>query len=264
MWAHLRRHWPEYLIEAAGLGVFMISASVFATILQFPGSPVREALPDPTVRRLFMGLAMGGTAIAIIYSPWGRRSGAHINPGLTLTFLRLRKIEPPDALFYVIAQFAGGVAGILLARLALGALLADPAVNYAATLPGSGGALVALAAEFAISFLLMLVVLTVSNRTGWNRFTGVFAGTLVALYITLEDPLSGMSMNPARTFASTVLAETWSVLWIYFTAPPLGMLAAAAVHRFAKGAVYCAKLDHGGAQRCIFRCRFDVLAAAGS
>jgi len=264
MWTHLRRHWPEYGIEAAGLGLFMLSASLFAALLEFPGSPVREALPDPTVRRLWMGLAMGGTAIAIIYSPWGRRSGAHINPGVTLTFLRLKKIEPADAAFYVIAQFAGGIAGILLARLVLGTLLADPAVNYVATLPGRGGTLVALGAEFAISFVLMLVVLVVSNRPGWSRLTGICAGTLVALYIALEAPLSGMSMNPARTLASTVPAETWSALWIYFTAPPLGMLAAAAVYRRANGVVYCAKLDHGRAPRCIFRCRHDELLAIAS
>jgi len=76
----LRRHWPEYLMEAAALGCFMISASVFASLLEYPGSPVRQALGDPVLRRVLMGLAMGLTAVAIIYSPWGKQSGAHMNP----------------------------------------------------------------------------------------------------------------------------------------------------------------------------------------
>src|SRR5687767_12327179 len=80
----LRRHWPEYLMEAAGLGLFMISAGLFGTLLFFPGSPLAESLPDPMARRALMGLIMGLTAIAIIYSPWGQQSGAHLNPAVTL------------------------------------------------------------------------------------------------------------------------------------------------------------------------------------
>src|SRR5918994_4078883 len=66
----LRRHWPEYLMEAAGLGLFMISAGTFGTLLFHPGSPLAALLPDPLARRALMGLIMGLTAIAIIYSPW--------------------------------------------------------------------------------------------------------------------------------------------------------------------------------------------------
>jgi aquaporin Z len=110
----LRRHWPEYLMEAAGLAIFMISACAFGALLEYPGSPIHQAIPDPTVRRVLMGMAMGLTAIAIIYSPWGQQSGAHINPSTTLTFFRLGKIEFWDACFYFLAQFAGGVAGVML------------------------------------------------------------------------------------------------------------------------------------------------------
>jgi hypothetical protein len=78
--AALRRHWPEYLIEAAGLGLFMVSACVFASLLEHPGSPVRQLVADATLRRIPMGLAMAGTAMAIVYSRWGQRSGAHLNP----------------------------------------------------------------------------------------------------------------------------------------------------------------------------------------
>ena len=135
----LRHHWPEYLMEAAGLGIFMILAGVFGTILEYPGSPIRQAIADPLLRRSLMGIAMGLTAIGIIYSPWGKQSGAHINPSVTLTFFRLGKVEPWDALFYVGSQFLGAVAGVLLAAAVLGVLLAHSSVNYVATVPGSGG-----------------------------------------------------------------------------------------------------------------------------
>ena len=256
MSATLRRHWPEYLIEAAALGLFMVSATLFTILIEHPASPIRHAIPEAMTRRLLMGLAMGGTAVAIIYSPWGRRSGAHMNPSVTLTFLRLGKIEPVDAFFYMAAQFAGGLLAVLLVASVARMALADPAVRFAATVPGPRGPWVAFGAEVAISFFLMLTVLGVSNNARLARFTGLAAGCLVATWITFEAPLSGMSMNPARTFASALPAGALAPFWIYVTAPPLGMLLAAETWRAARGAraVACAKLHHDPAFRCIFRC----------
>jgi len=254
----LKRHWPEYLMEAAGLGLFMISACVFGVLLEHSDSPARQAILDPALRHLLTGIAMGLTAISIIYSPWGKQSGAHLNPSVTLTFLRLGKVERWDAFFYVVAQFAGGIVGVLLAAAALRSALAHPSVHYVVTVPGSRGAGVAFLAELVISFILMSVILVVSNTPRLNRFTGLFAGALVATYITLESPISGMSMNPARTFGSAFSAQHWTALWVYFTAPLLGMLLAAQSYLWLKGAraVLCAKLHHDNDKRCIFRCGY--------
>jgi aquaporin Z len=254
--AALRRHWPEYLIEAFLLGAFMVSALGFTVLLEHPASPVHAALPDPTLRRALMGCAMGATAITLVYSPWGQRSGAHFNPAFTLAFFRLGKIEPADAVAYVAAQFAGGALGVLAVAGLVGSLVADPQVNYAATLPGMAGVATAFGAEVAISFATMLTVLTVSNHARLARHTPLFVGALVAAWITFEAPLSGMSMNPARSFASAAGAGLFSSLWLYFVAPPLGMLLAAEVFVRVRGlrAVHCAKLHHQNAQRCIFRC----------
>jgi aquaporin Z len=232
----------------------MVSAASMSSLLEHPASPVRASLADPTMRRALMGVAMGLTAAALIYSPWGRRSGAHNNPAVTLTFFRLGKISGRDALAYIAAQFIGGAAGVAIASLALRPWIAHPAVNYVATVPGPSGAAAAFAAEVLISFLMMLVVLTASN-TRVRRYTGVFAAMLIACFITVEAPLSGMSMNPARTFGPDLVGDMFPGVWIYFVAPPIGMLAAAEVvarlrHRLT---IRCAKLYHDSGH-CIFGC----------
>jgi aquaporin Z len=118
-------------------------------------------------------------------------------------------------------------------------------------------------AEMVISFILMSMVLRVSNTKNLARYTGLFAGMMVATYISIEAPYSGMSMNPARTFASAFPAHIWTALWLYFIAPPLGMLLAAELYVQQQGIhqVFCAKLHHRNDKRCIFRCRFDELGA---
>lgn len=250
----LRRHWPEYLMEAACLGLFMVSAFAFGSILEHPASIIHQVIPNPLLRRFLMGLAMGSTAIGIIYSPWGKQSGGHINPSTTITFFRLGKVAPWDTLFYIVFQFIGGLTGALLASVVLSAWVSHPAVHYVVTTPGKAGAVVAFVAEIVITFILMTVILNVSNNARLHKFTGLCAGALVATYITLEAPISGMSMNPARTFASAVPAHYWAALWVYFTAPLIGMLAAAEVYVQTKGTarVACAKLHHENCRRCIF------------
>jgi aquaporin Z len=256
-----RRHWPEYLMEAAELGLFMISACVFTVLLEHPASPVLALVPDPTLRRVLIGTAMGLTAISIICSPWGKRSGAHLNPGVTLAFCSLGKIQGWDAFFYVLAQFAGGVAGVSLASLLIGSALGHPSVNYVVTMPGPNGPWVAFGAEFLISFLMITTVLTFSNSKRFTRWTPLIAGTLVTTFVSIEAPLSGMSMNPARTLGSAVSANQFSALWVYFTAPVLGMLLAARIYVVRRGAhaIFCAKLHHDNNQRCIFRCNYGAL-----
>jgi aquaporin Z len=231
----------------------MLSAAAFSTLLGYPGSPLVAGVRDGNWRRALIGIAMGLTAIALIHSPWGKRSGAHMNPAVTLTFWRLGRIARWDALFYIAAQFAGGICGVLLAAAVLREAFRAPPVAYVGTHPGMYGHAAAFAAEFAISALLMTVVLRVSNDDRYSKYTGLCAGVLVALFIALEAPISGMSMNPARSFASAFPAGSFADLWIYFTAPVLGMQAAAAWQVAARGrrSVRCAKLMHTPDQRCI-------------
>lgn len=258
MKSDFKAHWPEYLIESAGLGAFMISACSFGVLIEHPASPLRQFITDAFTRRLLMGLAMGLTAVGIIYSPWGRQSGAHINPSVTLTYFRLGKIDRRDVAGYLGGQFVGATAGVLFGSLIYRELIGHPSVHYVATQPGRYGLPAAFGGEMLISFLLMTVVLIVSNDLRFSRYTGLVAGVMVMTWIALEAPVSGMSMNPARSFGSALAAGDWRAIWIYFTAPPAGMLLAAEIYLLRNGAhrVLCAKLQHDNDKRCIFRCGY--------
>ncbi len=222
MLAVLQSNWRTYLIEAGLLGAFMASACCFTIVLEYPDLPFYRDV-EPFQRRMIMGLAMGLTAVLLIYSPWGKRSGAHMNPAVTLANLLMERISWQNGIWYIVAQFMGGTAAVLLFKWLAPQLAGANTVNYAATVPGMAGVVVAFLAEFVISALLLLAVLWCSNSR-FAKLTGWLAGCLVALYISFEAPLSGMSMNPARTFASAFSASLWTGWWIYFTAPVFGML----------------------------------------
>jgi aquaporin Z len=202
-----------------------------------------------------MGMGMGASIIAIVLSPWGKQSGAHFNPAVTFTFYRLGKVASWDAAFYSSAQFLGAVAGVALASLLLQGAPGHGAVRYAATVPGIYGNAIALVAEMAISFILMSAILFASNHAALAPYTHYFAAILVAAYIAFESPLSGASTNPARTFGPALYANNWHALWVYFIAPPMGMLGAAEFFLLVRKrrGPYCAKLHHHNDKRCIFR-----------
>jgi aquaporin Z len=262
----IRLHWPEYLMEAGELALYMFFACAFATLLQHPASPATHFVVSGLARRTLYGLAIGTTVIAIVMTPWGKQSGGHFNPAITFTFYRLGNVELLDAVFYAGAQFFGAVMGVAIATYLLRGALGDSAVRYAVTVPGVYGEVGAFVGEVTISFVLMITILFLTNRETLARYTPCFVGALYAIYITFETPLSGMSMNPARTFGSAFQASYWHALWIYFIAPTLGMLAAAEVYLRARGGVgpYCAKLHHNNKKRCIFLHKYRTARTKGA
>lgn len=220
--------WKQKLIlygcEALGLGVFMFSAGVFDILIDHPDLWIRQHLHSSLIRRFFIGLSMGLTTLGIIFSPFGKLSGAYINPSVTIVRYRLGEINLMDCVSYSISQFVGGAMGMCLMVLFLPNLVAHPAINYIVTIPPRNGEFLAFILEFLISFLLISTVLFTEKSKIWRKYTPFCVATLITLYITFEVPYSGMSMNPARTFASAIVANQWNSFWIYCTAPVLGML----------------------------------------
>ena len=250
--------WPLYVYEALELAIFMLSACVFTVILFHPNYPALKLIPSPILRRLLMGIAMGLTAIAIIHSTMGKRSGAHFNPSITLTYFRLGKIQSQDALFYIAFQFLGGIFGVAVSALLLGRQLADPFVGYAITVPGIYGTTAAFFAELFMAALLMGVVLWTSNRPRIAPYTSYCVGILIMFYIILFAPVSGFSINPARTVGSAVFAQVFTALWLYFLAPILGMLLSAELYlrSYGEDRILCAKLHPDPDYPCPFLCHF--------
>jgi aquaporin Z len=220
----------KYFDEALGLGIFMFSAGFFDALIDHPGLPIRQHISSALLRRFLIGLSMGLTALYIFTSRFGRQSGAYINPAVTLVRYRLGQINKMDSFFYTLFQFIGGTLGMRLVVLLFPHWMKDPAINYIITVPGEAGITIAFIMEFIISLALILVVLLMGDKKNIEKYTPVVVATLITLYITFEAPFSGMSMNPARTFASAVVANQWKAFWLYCTAPLLGMWMGSSVY----------------------------------
>jgi aquaporin Z len=253
-------HWRFYIDEGVELAIFMISACVFTVWLFDPALPAQGLLPSSALRRLLMGISMGATAILIIRSPMGKRSGAHFNPAITLTYFRLGKIDQCDAGFYVVSQFLGAICGVGLSAICLRNSLALPTVDYAVTVPGRGGTAGAFCAEYIMAAFLMWAVLWFSNRTSLAQYTSYLVGALITLYVFVFAPVSGFSINPARTVGSAVFANLWTAVWLYFIAPVLGMMTSAEIYLRVYGSesVLCAKLHPDSSYPCPFLCHFPL------
>jgi aquaporin Z len=248
-------------MEGSEIGALTLSTCIWGTLIYSKDSPLTSFGLSQTFKSMLMGTAIAITTFLIIRSPFGRRSGAHFNPSVTLTFLWLGRIHRLDAVFYMAAHFAGAVAGVLAARQILGLRLSDPSVRYMVTLPGVYGSAVAFLGEFLLAGILMSTVLYSSNNRLLARFTPVFVALLTVFYFLLSSSISGFSVNPARSFSSALFAGVWQGIWIYFSAPCLGMLTAAVLYikKMGLNHVYCAKVFHDMRSPCPFPCRFERL-----
>jgi aquaporin Z len=248
-------------MEAGELATLMFCICAAGVLFYGRHSVVANAGLSLAARSALMGATVAGATFLIIRSPFGRRTGAHFNPALTLAYLSVARIHRWDALGYILAQFLGGVFGVSVARQILGADLPDLPVRYAVTLPGHNGTLFAFAAELLTSFILMAVVLISSNHRRLAKYSPLFVALVTVFYYVFSTSISGYSVNPARSFSSALFANTWHGIWIYFIAPGLGMVAAADGYKRIAGSdhIYCAKVFHDLRSRCPFACRFHTL-----
>jgi aquaporin Z len=248
-------HWPEYGAEFLGTA-FLLLAGLSAVVLDFGAhSPVAAALPSASWRLLLTGLLFGGSGSLVAISPPGKLSGAHLNPMVTLGFWALGKVHHHDLFGYMGGQFAGATFGALLVRL----LWRHEAltVNVGVTLPGAGVPLWAAGlGEAGATFALITTIFLFVSHHKTARWTPLAVWLLVAALVWQEAPLSGTSMNPARSFGPALVAWIWHDLWLYFVAPTIGMLMAVGAFRLGiwqRPDVVTAKLFHNYEYRTIFK-----------
>jgi aquaporin Z len=227
MKASFRKNWIHYIQEFLGLAIFMISACFFSALLWGNDTSFHFAIQSVMLRNIITGVLMGATALFIFYSPFTAPSGSHINPAVTFTFLRLKKMCPWDAMFYIIFQFIGGTIAVYIMAALLGSALTEAPVNYAVTVPGKNGVVAATITEYIIALIMISMVLFTSEHSIIKKYTRIIAGCFVCIYVIVAGPISGFGMNPARSFASAFPAHIYTAFWIYMVVPFAGMLSAA-------------------------------------
>jgi aquaporin Z len=218
-----------YFQEALGLGMFMISACFFSALL-FGRNGYFASDFSAFTRQSILGLMMGLTALYIFYSPFTSPSGAHINPAVTLAFLRVGKINRWDAFFYILFQFFGGTATVFIMAALMGENLTAAPLYDVVTVPGKYGSTNAAFTELIIAFTMMSMVLFTANHPVLKKYSRIFAGILVCLFVIIAGPVSGFGMNPARSFSSALPSNVWTSFWIYLFMPLAGMMGAAEVY----------------------------------
>jgi aquaporin Z len=205
---------------AEGIGTFFL-------VLMGPGAVMVNAWSDGALGPTGIALAFAFVVVAMIYT-LGHLSGAHLNPAVTLTFWRVGRFPLAQVPAYLLAQCAGGVLASALMVWLLG-----PVGFAGATLPHIG-ILPSLVIEFLFSFLLMLVIMAVATD---DRVAGGFAGLAVGLAVgccALLGPLTGSSMNPARSLGPALLSGRWEGHWLYWLGPVLGMGAAGMMYEWLR------------------------------
>ena len=252
-WTHL--HWPEYGAELLGTA-FLVFVGLSAVVFDFsPGLPLVHLLPDASARRLLTGLIFAGSGSLVAISPFGKLSGAHINPSVSLAFWAHGKLHALDLLGYIVGQFIGASIGETALALVWGPYLKS--VQYGMTLPGAGYPLwIVFLAEMALTLLLVLLIFTFVSSHRLMHWTPLMVWLLVATMVWLEAPISGTSLNPARSFGPALLAWFWHDQWLYYIAPPLGALLAVGLFRvLAAGErdVLTGKLFHVSHYRSVFK-----------
>ena len=206
---------------AEALGTFFL-------VLIGPGTVMVNAYTGGAVGATGVALAFAFVVIAMVYA-LGHLSGAHINPAVTLGFWSVRRFPAADVVPYIVAQCAGATAASVVLRAALG-----PVGELGATLPriGAGPAFVI---EWFLSFALMFVIMAVANvpRVG-ECFAALAVGLTVGFCALMGGPITGASMNPARSLGPAVIGNLWQAHWVYWLAPITGMMAAARVYQFLR------------------------------
>jgi aquaporin Z len=254
-------HWREYLMEAIELAILMFFICSFGTLIYSYDSPLKDWALSDAAKSFLMGIGVAVTTFLIIISPLGRRTGAHFNPAITLTYFYLDRIHRWDTLYYISFQFAGAVVGVSIAHELFGQRLSASPVRYVITTPGQHGNVIALVAEFVLSGLVMGIVLLATNHWPLAKFSPFVVAGITVFYYVVCPSLSGYSVNPARSFSSAIFAWVWQGIWVYFAAPCMGMLTAAAIYLHSAGSekIYCAKIFHDVSSTCPFNCHFSRL-----
>ena len=200
----------------------------FALVFCGTGAITIDEVTKGAVTHVGVAITFGLIVMAMIYA-MGEKSGAHLNPAVTLAFFINGNFPGKDVLYYILSQLAGALFASLVLK-----FLFPGSVTLGTCFP-SGSALQSFVLEFILTFLLMLVIVNVATGSKeQGLFAGVAIGSVILLEAMFAGPISGASMNPARSLAPALVSGNLNGLWIYLTAPPLGAAAAIGIHKLSR------------------------------
>jgi aquaporin Z len=248
-------NWAEYTAELVGTA-FNIFVGLSAVVFNFgQGLPMEHLIPDKSIRLLITGLIFSGSGALFAISPLGKLSGGHISSSVTLAFWAHGKMHGQDAVGYIVAQFIGAILGAILMVSVWGKYAGS--VYNGMTLPGAGYALwFVFLAEVFVTFLLVLSIFLFVCNHRLMRWTPLMTWLLITAIVWQEAPISGTSLNPARSIGPAFVTGLWRDQWLYCIAPPLGALLAVAMFRLlsmGRRDVLSCKLCHVPHYRSIFK-----------
>jgi aquaporin Z len=237
-------HWAEWSCELAGTAILLLGGLSAISLDFSTGSPVASAIPSHSARLLLTGLLFAGTGSLVAVSPLGRRSGAHLNPAVTLAFTLRRHLHPADVAGYMLAQTAGAFVGAALVQWWWGARARS--VKLGVTQPGAGISAVAAAGiEAVMTFLLVFGILLMVSSKRTARWTPLYNWILVAVLVWQGARWTGTSLNPVRSLAPASLFPDTAHLWVYFAGPLSGAVLAVGAFALVPGVeTLTAKLFH--------------------
>ena len=224
-----RLHWPEYGSELLGTA-FLVFIALSAVTFNFgSGSPLAAVLPNSSVRRLITGLMLAGSGPLMAISPLGKLSGAHLNPAVSLAFWLQGKMHQHDLVGYIASQFLGAALGAGLVVLIWRERAAS--VQNGVTVPGVGYPIWSVfLLEMGCTCLLVLAIFLFVSSHRLMRWTPLMTWMLVALIYWQAAPISGSSLNPARSFGPALVSWFWRDQWVYWVGPLIGGALAGALY----------------------------------
>jgi aquaporin NIP len=200
----------RYLAELIG---------TFALVFCGTGAMVINEVTGGEVTHVGIGITFGMIVMAMIYT-FGKTSGAHINPAVTLAFACTDRFDKKDTVGYIIAQLLGAfLASVVLA------LLFPTSIKLGATIP-AGSWHQSFILEIILTYFLMLVIIFVSQNKETRHMIGIAVGAVVMLEAIFAGPITGASMNPARSIAPAIISGNITHLWLYILAPIIGAVLA--------------------------------------
>ena len=239
--------WRIFRAELIGTALLVLVGLSVVILMFGEGSPIPGVLASEGWRLLITGFLFGTTGALIALSPVGKRSGAHINPIVTLAFRLMGKLDSRTSLGYVVAQLSGAILGSL-PLLAWGAM--GRSVEFGATVPGENyGVGAVLLGEVITTFAMVTLLCVFLAFHRIRPFTPALFPFLYAVMVYAESPISGTSTNPARSLGPAVISGQWDGWWIYWVGPVIGSVAACVACSALAKRITVAKLYHFDSDR---------------